>query len=345
MVVVPSVPNFRYVRPLLVALSTLLMLVWLPSWLEAEGNDLLEQFTQGRFRQSREMLKAGGADAVDPGTALLNLLLTGDPTQSRVLEAPGTGDTAQDGLWSARWALEQANLAFARRDYAAALQSLEPVLHREDTVLDGQIFLRAGLSWRALGRLQKAREMLASIRPQDGVFPLARYYLGDIALENGDPELALRYFDSAAQAWDGREASLIGGATYRALLALGREEEAGRSLREHEAAHEDGLAWFGAHPTPAARTDSSLTREPGAPVTGKFCLQFGAFRDRSLALGFLAQHSGEIPDLRIVSGTDSQGQLLFRIRAGAFNDPEQARARARELKDLYGLDIIVKESD
>jgi len=343
MVVVPFGRTTGHTRILPVGLLALLLLLGIPSLLKAVGNDLVEEFTQGRFQRSRELLT--GADVDDPGNALLNLLLTSDPAQSLALAVPAAGNAEEDRLWQARWTLEQADLAFARREYDKALQSLEPILHREDTELAGQVFLRAGLSWRALGRLQKAREMLASIRPQDGVFPLGRYYLGDIALENGDPELALRYFDNAAQAWDGREPSLIAGATYRALRALGREEEAGRMLREYEASHEDGLAWLGVRPAPDDRTDSIRAEEPSAPTSGKFCLQFGAFRDRALALGFLDKHSGQIPDLRIVSSADSQGLLLYRVRAGAFNDPEQARARARELKDRYGLAAIVKESD
>jgi tetratricopeptide (TPR) repeat protein len=95
-----------------------------------------------------------------------------------------------------RIALEIAALESARGRNHEALQALNQIFLEEDTELPGAFYLQAGLVYRAVGDLQRAREMLASIRPDDPVFAQGRGTLGEIGLQQNDPSLALRYFQS-----------------------------------------------------------------------------------------------------------------------------------------------------
>ncbi len=338
-------PKSRWAKAVFPAACLLLLVMLNSSRLSAVGVGLLGPFAAGDFQTAREALGSGNADTGDAGWSLLNLLLAADPGQMAALEPPARASGSSGKAWQARWARENADLAFARGEYRQALDDLDPFLQDQDERRDGAIYLRAGLSWRALGRLQQAREMLASVKPEDPVFPLARFYLGDVALENGDPELALRYFDSAGAAWGEGEKSLVDGGRYQALTALGRHEQAQALLSAHLAAGQGGLPWPEAAPAAVASPDTTAGPRPSSRAGAKFCLQLGAFRDRGLAISMLNRYDGMIPDLRIEAGQDAQGQPLFRVRGGAFNDPGQAHARAEELKGQFGIEAIVKESD
>ena len=88
-------------------------------------------------------------------------------------------------------------MELARGRFAAALPPLENVLGRARDQLPGEVYLLAGMAERGLQRIQKSREHFASVRQDDPAFPWARLYLGQIAFQEGDLELARRYFQSA----------------------------------------------------------------------------------------------------------------------------------------------------
>ncbi len=307
----------------------------------AVSPELLGDFAAGHYSLARDLVGASGTGQTSSSQQLLNLLLTPVPEQASVLlQTLEKAGAHRDG-WKIRWALESADLAFAQEEFGLALQELKPWTQSDESGIPGQVFLRAGLSCRGLGLMQRAREMLASVKPGDEAFPLARYYLGDISLEQGYPQLALRYFQNAAQAGGGAYRSMIDGGTCRALQVLGRDAAAD-SLR---GLYQNGLSWLDSRPGMVLPTAAdSVSVAPPAPPRARFCLQLGAFHDRSLALGLVGKHTRDIPNLHIESAPDAAGQTLYRVRCGAYNNPEDARAAARDLHDRFGLEVIVKDT-
>lgn len=316
------------------------------AWAGAVGGSLLESFTAGRFAEARSELRQTGPGEFAKGEGLLAFLLTEEPDQAEALMGNlAAGQESSRDAWDARSALEEADLAYARRDFSDALKAIEPVLGGNSESPPGALYLRAGLACRALGKLQRAREMLASVHPDDPAFGLARFYLGDIALEQGDPSLALRYFDGAAKALPSGEGGAVAQARWRALTALDRHDEAAALRKKYGGEDGGGLSWLAVSVpvrTPAASTDTTVVPEQAA---GRFCLQWAAFRDRSLALDFVRNNRERISGLRIVPGTGSDGIPLYRVRSGSFNDPQEARRRAAELTDTLHMEVLVTETE
>jgi tetratricopeptide (TPR) repeat protein len=218
---------------------------------------------------------------------------------------------------------------------------------------------------RAAGSLQQARERLAFVKSDDPAYSLARYHLGDIALDLGDPQSAVGYFQELARSGGPEVGVFAEGGLWRALTAAGKPADAQRVLERLESSHPDCLALLeirhdlqkqrealaaqaAGTPNPARvppPTDAASPAIPtGAPGTeGRYCLQFGAFSDRRLALGFQMQHKAQVPDLRIDRVQDARGQYVYKVRAGIFPDPAPARAEAGRLRETLGLDVFVTE--
>ncbi len=311
----------------------------------AGNSNVTEKFIAGQYAQAHDLLAEETDSEQQNDFQLMNLLLTVDSGQSDALLGTLRHDDPKSDPWQVRWALESANLDFARGEFQHALQLLKPFVHGGNEDVPGQVYLRAGLACRALKRFQRAREIFASVKPQDSSFSLARFYLGDIALEQGDPELALRYFESSSAAAGTEGQSMAKGGRYAALLALGRQGEAATLAQKLRKVEQGGLTWLDLdeNATPAPSVEDSTDVAPDGAGSARFCLQWAAFRDRTLALTFVAQHTLDIPELRIVSAPDLSGQLLFYVRSGHYNNPVDARSQASELGSRLQMDVIVKD--
>lgn len=322
-------------------------------------------FQAGRYEQARQALQDGD-DASRPGEEVLwrSRLATDPAAALRELESGLEAGIAEDDV-RLRVALEVADIQAGRGNHREVLDVLAPLLSGDVSDLPGAVYMRAALALRARGRLQQAREMLASIRPGDPEFVLARYYLGDIGLEQKDAALAKRYFEAAAKA--STEASENAGASdpgisrlgaglWRAYLASGQDQEAGDLVARLTAEDPGCLALLEIRRLIQAEADERDARavepEPekvdrpqpvAAEGTGGFSLQLGAFSDRSLALDFLKRFQGELPDLRIDEVRDRRGQFLYKVRSGHFDDPAIARGQAEHQQDRLGIDIIVAD--
>ena len=125
--------------------------------------------------------------------------------------------------------------------------------------------------------------MLASVRPGDPDFVLARYYLGDIGLQQNDASLAQRYFAAAAKATDAAGANRLAAGIWRAHMATGQDQEADdlvtalqkndpgslalleiRRLMQVETEERDARA--AAEPVNRSRAGTSLTNSYGSVV-------------------------------------------------------------------------------
>jgi len=265
---------------------------------------------------------------------------------------PREGSSSKSTLGRAISALEIANIEFGLGRYQSSFKALAPLFEEDQGELPGAIYLRAGLCLRALGNLQQAREMLASVKPRDPAFLAARYYLGDIALEQHDAALALRYFDSALTAQSGAQSRIAGG-QWRAFRAEGRDQEA-IDLQESLASADPGcLAMLEitrlqrAHQeemeamVQESTGESAQAESPAA--SGRYALQLGAFSDRGLALEFLRKYGGRISDLHIEEVRDQRGQFLYKVRTGSFVNPALAKTEARRLAQDLDIEVIVAD--
>lgn len=311
-------------------------------------------FATGDYDGAREVL-ASTADGFRPGEeAFWASRLERDPARAAVTIRETLEQVRLPEAARTRLILDLADIEYARGQYAAAFQALEPLLETgQPGSLPGEVYLQAGLSLRATGNLQVAREMLASVRPQDPAFLLARYYLGDIGLEQNDASLALKYFESAERDADTASTSRLGAGIWRAHVARGEDDQADKVVEQLKRQDPGGLALLEIQRRRRDRTEEmeamvaedapseSTVTTPAA--TGRYALQLGAFSDRRLALEFHKRYRSELPDLRIDQVRDERGQFLYKVRTGAFVNPALARTEARRLADRLDIEVIVSD--
>ncbi len=316
-------------------------------------DSVTELFQAAKYDDARNFLEQGTEGLRAGETSLWEARLTNDPAEALLILREGLSDQRLPDSVKTRMVLESAGIEFGLGHYQSSLKVLTPLLNSDQAKVPGEAFLRAGLSLRALGRLQKAREMLASVKPQDPAFLLARYYLGDIALEQNDSGLALRYFDSAADGGDSGSLHRVAGGRWRALVNEGREGEAAdlendlsrnasgclalmEIQRIQRSRQEELEAMAPVDPSEQGTSDATASR-------GRYALQLGAFSDRGLALEFMRRYRDQLPDLRIDEVRDERGQFLYKVRTGSFVNPALARTEARNLAGQLDIDIMVAD--
>ena len=311
-------------------------------------------FEAGDYDEAAGMLADNSDGARGGEQALWRARLATDPAVAISLLAAHLSDRQLPAQVRIRLALELANIQAGLGHHGAVLTVLMPLINTDEASLPGVVYLRAGLSLRATGRLQQAREMLASVRPGDPEFVLARYYLGDIGLEEKDATLALRYFEAAAKAADKSGQARLAAGLWRAYMAHDQADKAqdlasklsksdpgslalleiGR-LRQMEADERRARA--------AATPQNDETVAPVRDLTGRYALQIGAFSDRGLALEIVERYSNQLPNLRIDKVRDARGQFLYKVRAGDFVNPAMARSEAKRWARRLDIDVIVAD--
>jgi len=311
-------------------------------------------FQAGHYAEARAAL-TNADEGFRPGEEILwQSRLATDPEAALALLEPAANDSRYSDVVRVRFALESAELRAGRGEHRAVLAALAPILAAENEAIPGAVYLRAGLSLRALGQLQKAREMLASVRPNDPEFVLARYYLGDIGLEQDDPSLATRYFKAATKATDQAGRSRLAAGTWLAYRTTGQDQEAESLVRELTAGDPGSLALLEIRRLMQMEADQQDARSETATAdtapreppntTGRYALQLGAFSDRGLALEFVKRYRDRVPGLlRIDKSRDTRGQFLYRIRTGDYVNPALARTEARKLQQRLGIEVIATD--
>jgi tetratricopeptide (TPR) repeat protein len=349
-------PNRRLALPLAAGLALVGLSVAL-----AQGlfGDVAEHFRQGRYDVARETLATAAASQGEPGEARLwQQRLATDPAAAHDLALQIVRDRGVPFPRRVQAGLDGAAAALAGSRPEAAWLLLQPLLDQSDATLPGEVHLLAGQALRMAGDRQRAREMLASVRPEDPAFAAARSLLGRIGLESGDHELALRYFESAERRLGAGERPELLAERWQALRLLGRDLEARDAaealLRDHPTSlaalelsellrrEEQELA-------SAAGDDEPVTADAAddavRPVDGgRFTIQLAAFRDRALALQFLSRWRREIPELRMIQHQDELDQPLHRVQVGAFVSRQQAATELDRLRRQHGLEGFVTES-
>lgn len=337
----------------LAGLLALLLAAWLALPSLAALSSVTDLFRQARYADARSALDSAGAGNRPGEEVLWRSRLAARPDEALALLQPALGDSRIDGPARIRIACEVAELQAGKGNHRAVVDALSPLLTEESGELPGAVHLRAGLSLRSLGLLQQAREMLASVRPGDPEFVLARYYLGDISLEQNEVALAQRYFEAADKAAGRSASSRVAAGLWRAKLASGHDREADEIRRRLTGQDPGSLAMLEIRRHEQLAADERLARTPRddteqvvtPPTTaaGRFTLQFGAFSDRGLALEFQKRYRRQVPELRIDRVRDNRGQFLYKVRTGEFVNPAQARSEAKQIGHRLGLEVIVSE--
>lgn len=312
-------------------------------------------YERGDYEAAKTALEAGDDGARGAEELLWRSRLQSDPQRALDLLGEAAEQRHLPPQVRIRVALETAELKAARREPGAVLRVLAPLLREENVALPGAVYLQAGSAYRALGDLQRAREMLASIRPDDPAFVAGRSLLGEIGLQQNDPTLALRYYRSAASQSAGDVDLVIGAGLWEALRRTGAHEEADRLVAELRSRRSGSLALLEIERVlrsekeelelrgaPAATpVDSVLARSEDR--TGRYCLQLGAFSDRGLALELQQRLADQVTDLRIEQVQDARGQYLYKLRTGSFVNPALAYTEAVLLEKRLGIDVIVAD--
>lgn len=319
-------------------------------------------FAAGAWDQARAEAARDHRDA-RPGEAhLWRSRLAADPAAALMILQEGLAQRRLPDAVRARLAQEAAELELGRGRPGAALKILAPLLEDADE-LPGAARILAARALVALGRGPRAREVLVAVPAGDPDHGLSRALLGDIAQASGDPTGALSWYDAAERA-DGTLRRRLAAGRCRALLRAGRAADAAAVAAQLETLDPDGLALLEIRraladadtDARAARTPPAATRraaaagspprreaEPAAApgATGRYALQLGAFADQRRAEEFRRGLAGQVAALALEVGRDQRGQLVWRARAGAWDDRAAADRAARELADRLGLDVRV----
>ena len=343
----PSIPRFGWVF----RVALLSVLICLPAL--GALDSVADLFQDARYGDALLSLEQGDEGLRAGEASLWQARLTDDPAEALLILREGLADRRLPEVVKTRMVLETADIEFGLGHYQSTLKALSPLLNNDQAVVPGEVYLKAGLSLRALGSLQKAREMLASVKPLDGAFLLARYYLGDIALEQNDAGLALRYFDSAVEGGGAGAVHRVAGGRWRALLDEGRDGDAAELEKRLSKDAPGSLAMLEIQRIQRSRQEeleamtpvdpSDLETGDDAASRGRYALQLGAFSDRGLALEFMRRYRDQLPDLRIDEVRDERGQFLYKVRTGSFVNPALARTDAKRLARQLDIDVMVAD--
>lgn len=309
-------------------------------------------YAEARYDDARTALGQLVADEPDrPELQLWGQRLTTDPDRALELAVSQVRDRELPLAQRINAALDGSAIAISRGDVEIAWGLLGPLLDVAPELVPGAVYLQAGRVGRLAGDQQRAREMLASVLPSDPCFLAARELLGRIGLENGDNELALRYFESAERrGGEGENPELLAGRWY-ALRLLGRDVEAreladrldskygmtlaAMEVREERRRETEELTALA--DTLDTRAPEQLTKASG----NQYSVQLAAFRDRSLALQFVQRWQIDLPALRIERIADNLGQPVYKVQIGHFVSRARARSEATRIASRHGLECFV----
>lgn len=335
--------------------ALVLALVVLSATAWSSLQEVADRFESADYTEAGVLLETGEAGVRTAEDLLWQSRLTDKPARALEFLEQAQSRSGLPREVRIRIALEIAELETGRGKQEAAIRALNQLLLQENEGLPGTFYLRAGLAYRAIGNLQKAREMLAAIRPGDVAFAQGRGTLGEIGLQQNDPTMALGYFESVPEESGGGVDPILAAGLWSALRRTGEHARADQLVEQLRSRHpgclalleisrilrteQEELAARGVDNS--AAVDSVATRN--VDRSGRYTLQLGAFSDRGLAMEMQQRFLAQIPDLRIEQLRDRRGQFLYKVRTGSFVNPALANTEAVRLARLLGVEVFVTD--
>lgn len=301
-------------------------------------DDLAQRITkliqEGRYDLARDLIDdhERNGQVLDDEVKWLRARLERDPDRfdRRAVEVANQDPSAQRRIEAT---LARAREQFARGRYRTAAELLAPLAQAPDTASDGRVLLWLGMAEQASGQVGVALNNLRAIGQNDPNYGMAQALLADLALRAGRLEAADEHARKAMAA-DETMGAIAWSVLGRSGAARG-DEEAVENARERLRRDFPGAAetqWVdsGSNDAAAAVDEPAAVAEVIDAERRNFGLQFGAFRDRSLALRMLEDISGTLEELRIEVDR-SQESPLYRVVGGSFVTRAQAEAAQTRL--------------
>lgn len=320
----------------------------------ADGSlgDLADHLAAARYGDARAVLDQLAVHQDDSADLRLwGQRLTTEPERALELATSQARDRDLPADQRTAAILDGASIALAADDLDRAWSLLEPLVGQPGEPVPGEAYLLAGLTLNLAGESRRAREMLASVRTDDPHFHTARGLLGRIGLESGDTELALNYFESAMRRPGGDRQPDLAAGRWHALQLLGRQDDAQQAFADLNERFPGSLAALEVRGRQrreeqelAVAIDTLQTTAPevlAPPRGGSYAVQLAAFRDRALALQFVARWQVELPGLRVEREDDDLGQPVYKVRTGRFVSHAQASTEVARLRREHSLEGFV----
>jgi len=232
-----------------------------------------------------------------------------------------------------RITMARAREQFARGRYQTAAELLRPLTGPGRDVGDGSALLWLGMAEQAAGQPGAATRSFRAIEPDMPVFATARALLAELALRGGRTEAATEDAQRSLD-HDPSAGSLALSVLERAARERGDTDTADEHARRLRSEYpESAEASWVTRDTPTGSDDlpAGLTHDLDEGREG-FALQFGAFRDRALALRLAERLDGEVDELRIELERRDEAPL-YRVVGGRYLTRAQAERAQRSLRD------------
>lgn len=245
-----------------------------------------------------------------------------------VAEALQAHAARQAGAGAAEALLVLGRYEYARGEYRQAAGAFARAGARLEPARKSEARYWAGLSWLALGDLERARGALEEVARTGGLRHLdAQLALAQVWEAGGRTERALEELQSLLAAGPGELGATALAMLYEIGTAQHREAEAARAaerlLREYP------------HSLEAARLGQRVVTPPS--TQGHVAVRLGAFSDeaRARSLAAAARRAG-FTEVRVIP-PGGAGAPLYIVRLGPYADPDQAQKQAERVAELLGV--------
>jgi cell division protein FtsN len=297
-------------------------------------------FRETRYEQAADLLDSSAAQG--PQANWWRARLATDPARFQELAL----GVAQDGAIGQQLARDvtvaRAREHFAAGRYQSAEGLLRPLAESREPV-DAAARLWWGMSLQASGEARAATRALESVPEKAAEYAFAQALLADLNLRAQRPRRAREHAEASLSA--GKEAGAIAlGVLEQLARAEGDPDRSaavrGRLADDYPRSVE--LTWaraaIPAVDVTGADADVVQAVEADGPRRS-FALQYGAFRDRALALRRIRQLEDAVSDLRLEVDRE-ESPPLYRVVGGSFGTRAQAE-RARDHLATRGIDAFI----
>lgn len=217
---------------------------------------------------------------------------------------------------------------YARGEYRPAAVAFARAGARLEPARKSEARYWAGLSWFALGDLERARGALEEVARAGGLRRAeAQLALAQVWEAGGRSDRAVEELDALLAADPGEPGATALAMRYEIATAQHRDVEAQRAaerlLREYPKSME------------AARFGQRVVTPPS--TQGHFSVRLGAFSEeaRARSLAAAARRAG-FGDVRVIP-PGGAGAPLYVVRLGPYADPDQAQKQAERVAELLGI--------